>query len=171
MNFFWEMICSSNCLQLTASGFWIQSILLKDTNIITSDSSLKSHLIISVFLVFALLFLLICAVAIVVVAVVVVIVVAVVVVIVVAVVVVIVVVVVVVFFSNSIVVVVSSHPLELLGRRWRLPIPAPTILDGPPILNHTYRLYHCYHYTTIPLYWMGLQYSTIPAIPLYHYTG
>ena len=138
------MICSSNCLQLTASGFWIQSILLKDTNIITSDSSLKSHLIISVFLVFALLFLLICAVAIVVVAVVVVIVVA----------VVVVIVVVVVFFSNSIVVVVSSHPLELLGRRWRLPIPAPTILDGPPILNYT-----CY--TTIPLYWIGLKYSTV----------
>ena len=92
--------------------------------------------------------------------------------------------VVVVFFSNSFVVAVSSHPLELLGRRWRLPIPAPTILDGPPILNYTgyYAgwasvtldglVYHRECFSTIPtislypLYEMDLQYST-PHPPCY----
>ena len=122
---------------------WIQSILLKDTNSITSDSSLKCHLIISVVFGVCVVVLVKFAVAILLV-VVVVVVVFIFVVIIVVIVVVFVVVVVVVFFSNRIVVVISSHPLELLGRRWRLPIPAPTILDGPP--------------------W--IQYLTIPAIPL-----
>ena len=126
---------------------WIQSILLKDTNSITSDSSLKCHLIISVVFGVCVVVLVKFAVAILLVVVIVIVfifVVIIVVIVVVFVVVFVVVVVVVVFFSNRIVVVISSHPLELLGRRWRLPIPAPTILDGPP--------------------W--IQYLTIPAIPL-----
>ena len=123
---------------------WIQSILLKDTNSITSDSSLKCHLIISVVFGVCVVVLVKFAVAILLVVVIVIVFIFVVIIVVIVVVFVVVVVVVVVFFSNRIVVVISSHPLELLGRRWRLPIPAPTILDGPP--------------------W--IQYLTIPAIPL-----